>query len=153
MNLLYFFFKDSLIAFIPKKPNHSRSTSRSAIAASPTSYFSRRYAVSASVAQEDAETIVFPREGPGVSYGLNWALAGRGVIVKDKAFYNLKSPELQQKGGSSAESLSGLPLHVRGDLVGSSSKISKAEFSKLLKQVCINLVLVSFYCIFSVSIH
>ncbi|KAL5710289.1 hypothetical protein ACHQM5_020873 [Ranunculus cassubicifolius] len=96
------------------------------------------YAVSASVAQEEAETIVFPRDGPGVSYGLNWALAEKGVIVKDKAFYNLKSSELQKKGGITAESLSGLPAHVRGDVIGGTSKISKGDFNKLLKQVCIN---------------
>ena len=40
------------------------------------------------------------REGPGFSYGLNWALAGRGVIVKDKAFYNMKSSELQKSGAT-----------------------------------------------------
>lgn len=49
------------------------------------------------------ETIYLPfchREGPGFSYGLNWALAGRGVIVKDKAFYNMKSSELQKSGAT-----------------------------------------------------
>lgn len=38
------------------------------------------------------------REGSGISYGLNWALAGRGVIVKDKAYYNLKRPEVEKLG-------------------------------------------------------
>ncbi|KAK9144300.1 hypothetical protein Sjap_004203 [Stephania japonica] len=38
----------------------------------------------------------------GISYGLHWALAGRGIIVKDKAFYNLKPSELQQKGATSS---------------------------------------------------
>lgn len=42
------------------------------------------------------------REGPGFSYGLNWALAGKGVIVKDKAFRNLESSELQQRGATIA---------------------------------------------------
>ncbi|XP_058206439.1 uncharacterized protein LOC131319963 isoform X3 [Rhododendron vialii] len=75
------------------------------------------------------------REGPGISYGLNLALAGRGVIVKDKAFRNLNSSELQQKGATFVERLSGLPVHIRGNVLGGSSEISKAHFSKLLKQV------------------
>ncbi|RVW79993.1 hypothetical protein CK203_047459 [Vitis vinifera] len=119
-----------------------------------------QYAVSAPVVEEEAETVVFPRgalaidlsqivsteicpsylsscrEGPGFSYGLNWALAGKGVIVNDKAFRNLKSSELQQKGTTIAESLSGLPIHVRGDVLGGASEIPKAQFSKLLKQAC-----------------
>jgi hypothetical protein len=40
--------------------------------------------------------------GPGFSYGLNWALAGKGVIVKDKAFQNLEPSELKQKGATIA---------------------------------------------------
>ncbi|XP_042476216.1 uncharacterized protein LOC122057911 [Macadamia integrifolia] len=116
----------------------SRLRSRSAIATattSPIALSSRQYAASASLAQEVAEIVVFPREGPGVSYGLNWALAGRGVIVKDKAFLNLKPSELLQKGATTSETLSGLPVHVRGNAVGGTSEISKAQFSKLLKQV------------------
>ncbi|KAJ4950365.1 hypothetical protein NE237_027197 [Protea cynaroides] len=116
----------------------SRLRSRSAIAAatnSPIVFSSRNYAASASLAEEEAQTVVFPREGAGVSYGLNWALAGRGVIVKDKAFHNLKSSELLQKGSTTAETLSGLPVHVRGNAVGGALEISKAQFSKLLKQV------------------
>ncbi|KAL5769984.1 hypothetical protein ACOSP7_014138 [Xanthoceras sorbifolium] len=76
------------------------------------------------------------RGGSGFSYGLNWALAGQGVIVKDKAFQNLASSELQQKGATIAgEFLSGLPLYVRGNVLGGSSDISKAQYIKLLKQV------------------
>ncbi|MFQ6627515.1 hypothetical protein Gotur_005972 [Gossypium turneri] len=78
----------------------------------------------------------FNRENPGFSYGLNWGLAGKGVIVKDKAFQNLKSSELLAKGATIAETLSGLPLHVRGTL-GGNSTISKAQYSKLLKQACL----------------
>ncbi|XP_010243169.1 PREDICTED: uncharacterized protein LOC104587315 [Nelumbo nucifera] len=127
---------------------NSSSRSRSVVAAAtnsslPFSLFSRRHAVSASLADEEGETVVFPREGPGASYGLNWALAGRGVIVKDKAFYNLKSSELQQKGAASAESLSGLPIHIRGNATGGASEISKAQFSKLLKQVTSHLSSIS----------
>ena len=107
------------------------------------------------------------REDPGVSYGLNLALAGRGVIVTDKAFQNLMPSDLQQKGATVAGSCfvkfisasismscfvvllscfhfcyrvelsSGLPVLVRGNIIGGSSEISKAQFSKLLKQACI----------------
>ncbi|KAG1362028.1 phosphoenolpyruvate carboxykinase [ATP]-like [Cocos nucifera] len=104
---------------------------------------SRSYAVAASIAEEKAETVVFPREGPGFSYGLNWALAGRGVIVKDKAFYNMKSSELQKSGATTIEPLSGLPLNVRGNAVGGAANISKAQFGKLLKQVTSHLSSVS----------
>ncbi|XP_059434111.1 uncharacterized protein LOC132167222 [Corylus avellana] len=96
---------------------------------------SRCYAVSTPLAEDEAETVVFPREGPGFSYGLNWALAGKGVIVKDKAFQNLKPSELKQKGATIAASLSGLPVHVRGSIVGGASELSKGQFGKLLKQV------------------
>ncbi|KAJ6814075.1 uncharacterized protein M6B38_139280 [Iris pallida] len=74
-------------------------------------------------------------EGPEFSYGLYWALAGRGVIVKDKVFHNLKSTELQNKGATTVESSSGVSLYVRGNAVGGVSEISKAHFGKLLKQV------------------
>lgn len=36
------------------------------------------------------------------SYGLNLALAGKGVIVKDQAFLNLNSSQLQHKGATIA---------------------------------------------------
>lgn len=39
------------------------------------------------------------RKDQEVSYGLNWAIAGRGVVVKDKVFHNLEASELQ-KGGA-----------------------------------------------------
>ncbi|KAK9271497.1 hypothetical protein L1049_001856 [Liquidambar formosana] len=115
-------------------PSCSRSTSAPA-SSLPFLLSSRRNAVSAPLVEDEAETVVFPREGPGISYGLNWALAARGVIVKDKAFRNLKTSELQQKGATIAESLSGLPVHVRGNVLGGASEISKAQFSKLLKQI------------------
>ncbi|XP_023532539.1 uncharacterized protein LOC111794671 isoform X1 [Cucurbita pepo subsp. pepo] len=69
------------------------------------------------------------------SYGLNSALAGKGVLVQDQAFPNLKSTELFQKGATLAESLSGLPIYVRGHALRGSSEISKPQFTKLLKQV------------------
>ncbi|KAH9728108.1 phosphoenolpyruvate carboxykinase (ATP) [Citrus sinensis] len=85
-------------------------------------------AVSARYAEQEAETIMFPRTvlsfylnhglarlfailavlfslpiGRAFSYGLNWALAGRGVVVNDKAFQNLTTSELQQKGATIAD--------------------------------------------------
>ncbi|OMO50481.1 Phosphoenolpyruvate carboxykinase, ATP-utilizing, partial [Corchorus capsularis] len=81
-------------------------------------------------------------ESPGFSDGLNWALAGKGVIVMEKAFQNLTSSELQQKGATISESLSGLPLHVRGNL-GGASAISKAQYSRLLRLVTTHLSSVS----------
>nr|KJB26723.1 hypothetical protein B456_004G256700 [Gossypium raimondii] len=91
---------------------------------------SRRNKVSAPFIDKEGETAESLRENPGFSYGLNWGLAGKGVIVKDKAFQNLKSSELLAKGAT----IAGLPLHVRGTL-GGNSTISKAQYSKLLKQV------------------
>eukprot|EP00268_Persea_americana_P023783 TRINITY_DN2329_c0_g1_i1.p1 TRINITY_DN2329_c0_g1~~TRINITY_DN2329_c0_g1_i1.p1 ORF type:complete len:506 (-),score=110.22 TRINITY_DN2329_c0_g1_i1:261-1625(-) len=128
--------------------NSTRSRCAAAAAAAPNpslpfSLTSKRHAVSASLADEEADEVVFPREGPGVSYGLNWALAGRGVIVKDKAFHNLKSSELQKNGAITSERLSGLPIHVRGSTTGGASEISKAQFSKLLKQVTTHISSVS----------
>nr|XP_023894695.1 uncharacterized protein LOC112006622 [Quercus suber] len=111
------------------------SSSSSSSTSNPFLPSSRCNAVSAPLAEEKAETVVFPRVGPGFSYGLNWALARKGIIVKDKAFQNLNYSELQKRGATIAESLPGLPVYVRGSFIGGSSEISKAEFSKLLKQV------------------
>ncbi|KAM7463551.1 hypothetical protein LguiA_031672 [Lonicera macranthoides] len=132
----------------------SSSTSHHLLEASPASTSSpnsflpfspsfARNVASTPFVEDKAETGAFPREGPGTSYGLNWALAGKGVIVKDKAFRNLKPYELEQKGATVAESLSGLPVHVRGNVLGGSSEISKAQFSKLLKLVTTHLSSIS----------
>ncbi|KAL6127369.1 hypothetical protein ACLB2K_075410 [Fragaria x ananassa] len=67
--------------------------------------------------------------------GLNWALAGRGVIVKDTAFQNLNSSQLYLHGATIPEPLSGLPVYVGGNVSGEACKITKAQFGKLLKQV------------------
>ncbi|KAG2708865.1 hypothetical protein I3760_05G212100 [Carya illinoinensis] len=102
---------------------------------SPFLLSSRWYSVSAPRGNEEAETVVFPREGPGFSYGLHWALAAKGVLVKENAFRNLESSELQRKGAKIVDSLAGLPVYVRGSIVGGASEISKSQFGKLLKQV------------------
>ncbi|URE07839.1 Phosphoenolpyruvate carboxykinase [Musa troglodytarum] len=76
-----------------------------------------------------------PWEGLGVSYGLNWALAARGVIIKDKSFHNLQKSELQKKGAITVEHLASVPLYVRGCSSSGGPEISKAQFGKILKQV------------------
>ncbi|XP_017255279.1 uncharacterized protein LOC108225000 isoform X4 [Daucus carota subsp. sativus] len=43
-------------------------------------------------------------EGPELSTGLNWGLAGKGVIVKEKVFQNLTAFELRQKGATNVTS-------------------------------------------------
>ncbi|XP_062119729.1 uncharacterized protein LOC133834215 isoform X2 [Humulus lupulus] len=75
--------------------------------------------------------------GRRLSYGINLALAAKGIHVKDKVFYNLNSSELQQHGANAiiTESLSGLPLHIRGNVLEETSTISRTQFNKLLKQV------------------
>ncbi|XP_020706113.1 uncharacterized protein LOC110116756 isoform X2 [Dendrobium catenatum] len=127
-----------------------RTLSRSSFATSRSRHPSyacfrlgRTFAVPAAVADEEAETVMFPREGSGVSYGLNWALAGRGVIVKDKAYYNLKMSELEKLGTGKIESMSGLPLYMRGNTTGGTPDISKVQFGKLLKQVASHISSVS----------
>ncbi|XP_054780828.1 uncharacterized protein LOC129288333 [Prosopis cineraria] len=95
----------------------------------------RRNAVSAPKAEDEAERDTSTRENAGFSSGLNSALAMKGVIVMGKALPNLNPSELKQHGAVVAEPLSGFPLHVRGSVIGEASKISKAQFGKLLKLV------------------
>lgn len=83
------------------------------------------------------------REDQEVSYGLNWAIAARGVVVKDKVFYNLETSELQKGGATYAEHLSGIPLHVKGNVISGVPNITGAQFAKLLKQVTFHLSSVS----------
>ncbi|KAK6936524.1 Phosphoenolpyruvate carboxykinase, ATP-utilizing [Dillenia turbinata] len=106
------------------------------ISSHPFILSSRCIHVSHSLLEKEAETIkIDKKDFRCSSYGLHMALARIGVIVKDKAFYNLKISELKQNGASKIESLTGLPFHMRGDALGGSLGISKAQFNKLLKQV------------------
>ncbi|XP_066343720.1 uncharacterized protein [Miscanthus floridulus] len=82
-------------------------------------------------------------QDPEVSYGLKWAIAGKGVIVKDKVFHNLETSELQKGGATYPDCLSGIPLHVRGDVIGGVPGVSKAQFAKLLKLVTFHLSSIS----------
>ncbi|KAM0919450.1 hypothetical protein ACQ4PT_008171 [Festuca glaucescens] len=91
-----------------------------------------------------SESMVFSsREDQEVSYGLNWAIAVRGVVVKDKVFYNLEPAELQKGGTTYAERLSGIPLHVKGNVIGGFPDVSGSQFAKLLKQVTFHLSSIS----------
>ncbi|XP_042457031.1 phosphoenolpyruvate carboxykinase (ATP)-like [Zingiber officinale] len=103
----------------------------------------RAHTISAPLTDEDKETTASPSESLDVSYGLNGALAARGVIVKEKVFHNLKKTELLKHGATSIDNLSGIPLYVRGDTLGEAPEISKAQFSKLLKQVTCHISSVS----------
>ncbi|XP_010240338.1 uncharacterized protein LOC100830278 isoform X2 [Brachypodium distachyon] len=86
---------------------------------------------------------LLPCRDQEVSYGLNWAIAARGVVVKDKVFYNLETSELQKGGATYAEHLSGIPLHVKGNVISGVPNITGAQFAKLLKQVTFHLSSVS----------
>ncbi|XP_052180301.1 uncharacterized protein LOC127793574 isoform X2 [Diospyros lotus] len=100
-----------------------------------------RFPILSSATNSSLPFSFYSRRGvrPGISDGLNWALAGKGVIVMDKAFRNLTPSELGQKGATISESLSGFPFHVRGSVLGRLSEIPKAQFSKLLQQVTVHL--------------
>ncbi|XP_017255275.1 uncharacterized protein LOC108225000 isoform X1 [Daucus carota subsp. sativus] len=74
-------------------------------------------------------------EGPELSTGLNWGLAGKGVIVKEKVFQNLTAFELRQKGATNVEHSLSVPFLIRGNEYSRNSKLSRAQFTKLLKQV------------------
>ncbi|KAM0934131.1 putative phosphoenolpyruvate carboxykinase (ATP) [Dioscorea sansibarensis] len=84
---------------------------------------------------EKVEAVAAPRDASGISYGLNRALAIRGVVVKDKVYHNLKFTELQNLGASAVEHLCGLTFHVRGNAVGGAPEISKAQLKKILRHV------------------
>ncbi|XP_047063742.1 uncharacterized protein LOC124671414 [Lolium rigidum] len=86
---------------------------------------------------------LLPCRDQEVSYGLNWAIAARGVVVKDKVFYNLEPAELQKSGTTYAERLSGIPLHVKGNVIGGFLGVSGSQFAKLLKQVTFHLSSIS----------
>ncbi|KAF7845620.1 Phosphoenolpyruvate carboxykinase [Senna tora] len=108
---------------------------------------SRRNVVSAPPGEDEVGSVVF-------SSGLSWALASKGVIVKGKAFQNLKPSELKQLGATIAECLSGFSVYVRGSVVSGAPDISKAQFGKLVKQsaICIQ-PLAESVVYFSITFH
>ncbi|XP_074566760.1 uncharacterized protein LOC141823381 isoform X2 [Curcuma longa] len=130
----------SRFAFASSSPP---STAASSLVLRLALSLARAYTVSAPFTDEVKEATTSPSESLDVSYGLNGALAARGVIVKEKVFHNLKKTELLKHGATSIDNLSGIPLYVRGDPVGGAPGISKAQFSKLLKQVTCHISSVS----------
>uniref|UniRef100_A0A0C9RXS9 phosphoenolpyruvate carboxykinase (ATP) n=1 Tax=Wollemia nobilis TaxID=56998 RepID=A0A0C9RXS9_9CONI len=99
----------------------------------------RRYAATATLADDEAEFQPFPREGPGISYALNWALASKKIFPKGEAYCNLKDADLVKHGATSTEPTAGSPIFARGSISLGASEISKSQFSKLLKQVTTHL--------------
>ncbi|KAH9318209.1 hypothetical protein KI387_019978, partial [Taxus chinensis] len=93
------------------------------------------YTATATLADEEAELLPFPREGPGISYALNWALASKKVFPKGEAYRNLKDVDLEKHSATSKEMTSGSPIFARGSFSLGASDISKPQFNKLLKQV------------------
>ncbi|GLJ49018.1 hypothetical protein SUGI_1034110 [Cryptomeria japonica] len=94
----------------------------------------RRYAATATLADEESELMPFPREGPGVMYALNWALASKKVFPKGEVYHNSKDVDLKHSA-TSTEMSAGSPLFARGSFSLGASDISKPQFNKLLKQV------------------
>lgn len=123
----------------PSSSTFHRCTASAANSFFPYSTPSRRNMVSSPFVEDASKTVAPPREGPALSYGLNWALAGKGIIVNEKVFRNLKVLELQQKGATIAEPLPRVPVLVRGSALWESSEISKAQFTKLLKQATMHI--------------
>lgn len=101
----------------------------------PWALASKRFAATASLAEEDVEPLPFPRESPGISYELNWALASKKVFPKEEAYRNLKDADLKKHGATSAEPTTGIPVFARGSFSLGAADISKPQFNKLLKQV------------------
>eukprot|EP01018_Ginkgo_biloba_P035885 Gb_00602 [translate_table: standard] len=95
----------------------------------------KRFAATAPLAEEEGESLPFPREGPGISYELNWALASKKVFPKEEAFRNLKEADLKKYGATLTEPITGTPIFARGSFSSGASDIPKAQFNKLLKQV------------------
>jgi len=101
----------------------------------PWALASKRFAATASLAEEDIEPLPFPRESPGISYELNWALASKKVFPKEEAYRNLTDADLKKQGATSAEPTTGIPVFARGSFSLGAADISKPQFNKLLKQV------------------
>eukprot|EP00897_Mesotaenium_endlicherianum_P010060 jgi/Mesen1/9082/ME000579S08458 len=87
----------------------------------------------------DSEGILFPREGPGVSYALNWALASIGVTPAGEAHRNFKPAALKKLGGSSPGAKNGSKVYAKGAHSTGAEPITKAQFNKLFKEVTAHL--------------
>ncbi|CAK9256200.1 unnamed protein product [Sphagnum jensenii] len=85
------------------------------------------------------ETIIFPREGPGVNYALNWALASKGVSPQGDAYRNLKEKELKKHNAAIPGSASPAKIYARGTYSVGAADISKAQFNDIFKEVTAHL--------------
>ena len=52
---------------------------------------------------EDADSVQFPREGPGLDYALNWSLCGDGVVPSKLAYRITKVQTAEQLLGGPPE--------------------------------------------------
>lgn len=90
---------------------------------------------SAATAEVETDTVLFPREGPGISYALNWALATKGVFPKAEVLRNLKEAELQRYGAAAEDNISSCGVYAHASFSTGANDITKTQFNKLLKQV------------------
>ena len=56
---------------------------------------------------EDADSVQFPREGPGLDYALNWSLCGDGVVPSKHAYRITKVQTAEQLLGGPPEAPAG----------------------------------------------
>ena len=63
---------------------------------------------------EDADSVQFPREGPGLDYALNWSLCGDGVVPSKLAYRITKVQAAEQLlGGPPTAPASSSPYCLR----------------------------------------
>jgi len=86
-------------------------------------------------ATEQPPQIVFPREGPGMNYALNWALCAKGVTPKGEAYRNLREAELKKLNASIPEVKATTSVYARGSYMVGATEISKPQFKRLFKEV------------------
>ncbi|KAG0617381.1 hypothetical protein M758_5G185700 [Ceratodon purpureus] len=94
---------------------------------------------STEAATGQAQQIVFPREGPGVNYALNWALCAKGVAPKGEAFRNLRESELRNLNAAIPEPKKTTTVYARGSYSAGATAISKPHFNRLYKEVTASL--------------
>eukprot|EP00899_Mesostigma_viride_P020532 jgi/Mesvir1/28480/Mv15900-RA.1 len=85
---------------------------------------------------------LFPREGAGVNYTLNWALVQTGVAPAGLVHRNLKANVLVSDHGAVAEqaaSNDAFPVFAHGATSAGAATIKKGKFGKLLKDVSAHL--------------
>ena len=76
-------------------------------AAVPASTHFNWLARAADVCLKDADSVQFPREGPGLDYALNWSLCGDGVVPSKLAYRITKVQTAEQLLGGPPEAPAG----------------------------------------------